>query len=68
MGHIAELIKEKRQQKKLTQLQLGLLLGYKGRTAELMVQHWETGRREVPISKLRIVSEVLEIPIEELIP
>ena len=64
----AELIRLRRKEKGLTQMALGKLLGYSGRTAELMVQHWETGRREIPANKYRLISEILEIPLEDLVP
>lgn len=61
-------LKKARMEKKLTQQKLGEMLGYKGRTAELMVQHWENGRRNIPLRLFRKLSEILEIPLENFIP
>lgn len=65
---IGETIKEARIEKRLTQQQLGLLMGYSEQSAELMVQHWEHGRRELPRKKIRLLSEILGIPIDKLVP
>jgi len=65
---IGERIKAARKEKKLTQKRLGELLGYTGRSAELMVQHWERGRRQVPIEVVKPMSKILDIPLEDLIP
>lgn len=52
----------------LTQRQLGEACGYEGRTAEVMVQHWEKGRSPVPLDKIRILAKTLQISIDSLIP
>lgn len=64
----AELIRERRQAKHITQQKLGEMLGYEGRTAEITIQNWESGRREVPIKKIRQVAELLDLTFDELIP
>lgn len=65
---IKDLICEKRKEKKLTQRQLGELLGYEGRTAEMMVQKWEYGSRPVNPKHYRKLAEIFGISPEELIP
>jgi len=52
----------------LTQRQLGLLCGYNEKSAELTVQHWEANRRDIPLEKIRIVAQVLNLKLEDLIP
>ena len=63
-----ERIKAARMQAGLTQKQLGLLCGYSEVSAELTVQHWEANRRDVPLEKIRIVAQVLNLNINDLIP
>lgn len=63
-----EYIKQKRQQRKLTQQQLGELCGYTGRSAEVTVQEWEHDRRPVPLDKIRPLAAALDVPIDSLIP
>jgi transcriptional regulator with XRE-family HTH domain len=45
----------------LTQQQLGEQLGYTGRTAELMVQSIESGRRKVPRDKIKALADLLHL-------
>lgn len=45
----------------LTQQQLGEQLGYTGRTAELMIQSMESGRRKVPRDKIKALSALLHL-------
>lgn len=45
----------------LTQQKLGERVGYTGRTAELMVQSIESGRRKVPRSKVQVLAETLNL-------
>lgn len=66
--NIGDMLREKRRRKKLTQQRLGELLGYEGRTAELMVQHWEHNREAIPTRKLKPLSKILDIPVEDLLP
>lgn len=65
---IGEIIKANRGKQGLTQKKLGELCGYEGRTAELMVQHWEHGRRPPDLKDLRPLKEALKISFDELIP
>lgn len=54
--------------KKYTQKQLGEKLGLKGRSAEVMVQCWEYGTRNIPVKYFRQLSEILEVPLDKFIP
>ncbi len=45
----------------LTQQQLGEQLGYTGRTAELMIQSIESGRRKVPRDKIKALADLLHL-------
>lgn len=63
-----EELKRYRQRAKLTQQRLGEMLGYEGRNAELMVQHWEHDRLNVPVKVIKPLAKILNIPTEELLP
>ncbi|MBP5248646.1 MAG: helix-turn-helix transcriptional regulator [Lachnospiraceae bacterium] len=61
-------LKEARQIKCITQLALGEMLGYRGKSAENTVQNWEYGKQPIPIKHFRKLSEILEVPLEKFIP
>ena len=63
-----EELKQARLRKKLTQQALGELLGYEGRTAEMMVQKWEYGQRPINPKHYRKLAEILDVPLESMIP
>ena len=65
---VGDLIRQKRIEKGLTQQKLGELLGYKGRSAECVVQHWEYNKHPVPMVRLKPLAKILEIPLEDLLP
>lgn len=65
---IPEKIKKARQEAGLTQKQVGLACGYDEKSAESFARQWERGTRPVPIDKLRALSQVLNIPLDQLIP
>ena len=66
---IGEIIREKRIIKGYSQEQLGLLCGYKSvGSAKNAVQYWEYGKKYVPVERIRKVAEILEIPLNYLIP
>ena len=65
---LGDLIRESRKKMGYTQKQLGLLCGYNETSAERVVQYWEGNKREVPLSKVRALAKVLEIPLDSLIP
>lgn len=65
---IPEKIKQARKEAGLTQKQVGLACGYDEKSAESFARQWERGTRPVPIDKLRALSQVLNIPLDQLIP
>ena len=52
----------------LTQRHLGELLGYKGKSAETTVQNWEYGKQPIPIKHFRMLSKLLDVPLDKFIP
>ena len=66
--HAGEIVAEKRKARMLTQTQLGEKCGYHGRTAEVTVQNWESGRRPVPVKKMKLIAGILDIPVDQLLP
>ena len=64
---IPEKIKKVRQEAGMTQKQVGLACGYEEKSAERTARHWESGTKPVPIEKLRALSQVLNIPLDQLI-
>ena len=64
---IPEKIKKARQEAGMTQKQVGLALGYSDKIADKYVRRWELGDRPVPNEKLRALSQVLNIPLDQLI-
>ena len=65
---LGEKIKLARKKANLTQKQLGLLCGYSEASAENTVQYWEYGKRKPPLEKLRLLTSILGITLDELIP
>ena len=65
---IGELIRERRLAKKLTQKRLGEEMGFSGNQAQVIVAQWEAGTRPVHKDKLKLISKLLEIPLEDLLP
>lgn len=63
-----EYIKQSRQKRKLTQRQLGILCGYEEKSAERVVQLWESNKQPVPLDKIRPLAVALDVPIDSLIP
>lgn len=63
-----EELKKARIAKALTQEKLGLLLGYDIKSAELTIQHWESGRRPIPAKQYRALSKILGLPLEAFVP
>lgn len=65
---IPETIRAARIKQGYTQQSLGEALGYEGTSADSTVRRWEAGSRPVPLEKIRKLAEVLQIPIDSLIP
>ena len=64
---VANLVREKRGELGLTQQALGEKIGYDGRTAELMIQSIESGRRGVPTAKVKVLAAVLGVEPGDLL-
>lgn len=65
---IPEKIKQARKEAGLTQKQVGLACGYDEKSAEVCVRKWELGRSPIPNTRIRTLSQVLNIPLDQLIP
>ena len=63
-----EELKRARINRQLTQRKLGELLGYKGNSADRIVQNWEYGKQPIPLKHFRALSKILEVPIDRFIP
>lgn len=62
-----EFIKEARLKKNLTQKEVGKACGYDERWGEIYVSGWERGIRSIPIGCAIPLSELLGIPLDQLI-
>ena len=65
---LGEKIKSARKAAKLTQKQLGLLVGLSEKSAENTIQYWEYDKRDPAVEQLRPLCKALGITLEELIP
>ena len=65
MGHT---IKVARVDHRMTQDELGILLGYAPHRAGANVRKFENGVYYPPFDKIRDLSRILEIPLDKLIP
>lgn len=59
-----QLLREKREELKKRQKDVGKALGYSGETAQTIVAGWESGQRKVPRKYIKTLSDILGIPIE----
>ena len=51
-----------------TQKELGLKMGHPESSADNIVRQWESGRRPVPIDKIRPLAAALNLTLDDLIP
>ena len=65
---IPETIRAARIAAGLTQMQLGILAGYTGMTAQVQPAQWEAGTTPPPKNRLRAIAKALHIPVSKLIP
>ena len=63
-----ESLKKLRLRNQLTQRRLGEMLGYEGRSAEVVVQQWEYGKQPIPLKHFRKLAEILRVPLDRFIP
>lgn len=52
----------------LTQKELGERIGYNGESQERAIRNIESGRRGVPIEKVRALAAVLNLTLDDIIP
>lgn len=65
---IPNLIRARRIDMKMTQKSIGDQCGYKGSTAQALVAQWEAGTKSIPRNKLRRLSWILHLDVQDLIP
>lgn len=51
-----------------TQKELGAKIGYKGESQERVIRYIESGRRPVPLEKIRALAAALNLTLDDLIP
>ena len=68
MKDIPAIIKAARVRTGMTQQELGEKMGYEGLTAQVSVRRWESGRRPVPLEKIRALAAALNLTLDDLIP
>ena len=59
-------VKQHRIEKEMSQEELANLVGYTSDNARSSIQKIESGKSDLPASKIRILAEVLDIPVEKL--
>lgn len=65
---IGEKIRTARVAKKMTQKQLGIILGFSEASAERRVQKWEYGTSAPTIDQLRPLANALGVSLDYLVP
>lgn len=57
-----------RKLRKLSQRQLGEMIGYEGKVAKRMIQSYEYKQRPIPAKNIRKLANALDIPVDKLVP
>ena len=65
---IEEQLKWFRHKKGLTQMEVGIRLGYSRECAQKNVSRYELGLRTIPRKHLKLMAEILEMPVANLLP
>ena len=68
MKDIPAIIKAARLRCGYTQQELGEKMGYEGQSAPVAVRQWESGRRPVPIDKIRPLAAAMNLTVDDLVP
>lgn len=68
MKDIPAIIKAARLRVGYTQQELGEHMGYSAESAGPLVRQWESGRRPVPLEKIRALAEALNLTVDDLVP
>ena len=55
-------------EKGLTYRALGEQLGYTGETARITISYWASGKRAVPLDKIRPLAAALGLTVDDLVP
>ena len=61
-------LKKARLRVNLTQRRLGELLGYEGKSAEVVVQLWEYDKQPIPVKHYRALAKLLELTLDDIVP
>lgn len=65
---IPGIIKSSRIQHGYTQKDLADKLGFTNATADSIIRQWESGKRPVPLDKIRPLAAALNLTLDDLIP
>ena len=65
---IPAIIKAARLRAGMTQQELGEKMGYNPESAGPIARAWESGRRPVPLDKIRALAAALNLTLDDLIP
>lgn len=65
-NHIGKKIKERREELGLTQDELAVLVGYTSKNKKCSINKIETGKNDITRKRLKLFSDVLNIPLAEL--
>ena len=68
MKNIPDTIKAARIRAVMTQQELGEKMGYNPESAGPVVRAWESGRRPVPLEKIRALAAALNLTVDDLVP
>lgn len=68
MKDIPAIIKAARTNVGYTQQELGEYMGYSPESAGPMIRSWESGRRPVPLEKIRALASALNLTVDDLVP
>lgn len=68
MKDIPAIIKAARIKCGYTQQELGAKIGYEGESQARLIRYFETGKRGVPIDKIRPLAAALGLTLDDLIP
>ena len=67
-GSVGDVIRVARIKKGMTQIELSEKLGYGANTMGSIIRGIESGRRLPPLDKIRALSQILDVPIDDLVP
>lgn len=68
MKDIPAIIKAARIKCGYTQKELGEKIGYTGESQERVIRYIESGKRSVPLEKIRALAAALNLTVDDLVP